>query len=113
MDFQGQAVVANYLANMSKRGIKGPIEIELENEILKFFKKSLSNKVNHPAVIVLMTRTALSTLCVIQRSFTDCVIHSLRPICRLGKLLPRSWSFSVIGRKKEWIGSGWNMYSKD
>jgi len=48
MDFQGQAVVANYLANMSKRGIKGPIEIELENEILKFFKKSLSNKVSHP-----------------------------------------------------------------
>jgi hypothetical protein len=46
MGYQGQAVVANYLANMSKKGIKGPIEIELEHEILKFFKKSLSNKVS-------------------------------------------------------------------
>ena len=45
MDCQGQVVVANYLANMSKKGIKGAMDTELEMEILKFFKKSLSNKV--------------------------------------------------------------------
>lgn len=46
MECQGQAVVANYLANMSKKGIKGATDSELEFEILKFFKKSLSNKVS-------------------------------------------------------------------
>jgi hypothetical protein len=46
MDCQGQVVVANYLGNMSKKGIKGATESELEMEILKFFKKSLSNKVS-------------------------------------------------------------------
>lgn len=47
MDCQGQVVVANYLGNMSKKGIKGATESELEMEILKFFKKSLSNKVSN------------------------------------------------------------------
>jgi hypothetical protein len=46
MDCQGQVVVANYLANMCKKGIRGATETELEMEILKFFKKSLSNKVS-------------------------------------------------------------------
>lgn len=45
MDCQGQVVVANYLANMSKKGIKGASDAELEFEILKFFKKALSNRV--------------------------------------------------------------------
>jgi hypothetical protein len=48
MDCQGQVVVANYLANMSKKGIKGASDAELEFEILKFFKKALSNRVSHP-----------------------------------------------------------------
>jgi hypothetical protein len=45
MNFPGQVMVANYLANMCRKGIKGSIETELEMELLKFFKKSLSNKV--------------------------------------------------------------------
>jgi hypothetical protein len=47
MDCQGQVVVANYLANMSKKGIKGASDTELEFEILKFFKKALSNRVSY------------------------------------------------------------------
>lgn len=45
MDCQGQVVVANYLGNLCKKGIRGNSDVEMEMEILKFFKKSLSNKV--------------------------------------------------------------------
>jgi hypothetical protein len=55
MDCQGQVVVANYLANLCKKGIKGNNDMEMEMEILKFFKKSLSNKVSR-SMYILATR---------------------------------------------------------
>jgi hypothetical protein len=98
MDCQGQVVVANYLGNMSKKGIKGATDSELEMEILKFFKKSLSNKVG-PSPVLADCRVAQSIPCRNPKSFTDSATRSHRPISPLEKPPPRSSSSSATGRK--------------
>jgi hypothetical protein len=87
MDCQGQVVVANYLANMSKKGIKGATDTELEYEILKFFKKSLSNKVSQTSAVVQRRAhdsPVPSTRCKSLKLFTDYATRSHRPTSQLG-----------------------------
>lgn len=98
MDCQGQVVVANYLGNMSKKGIKGATDSELEMEILKFFKKSLSNKVG-PSPVLADSRMAQSIPCRNPKSFTDSATRSHRPTLLRGKRLPKSSSSSATGRR--------------
>ena len=94
MDCQGQVVVANYLANLCKKGIKGNNDVEMEMEILKFFKKSLSNKVSYDHLFaqdeMLTVRMALSTLCRNLKSSMVFVIRSLRQTSLRGKQQPKS-----------------------
>jgi hypothetical protein len=55
MDLKGQIVLANYLNTLTHRRSKGGIDVDMELELLKCLKRSLSNKVGFFVCYSLLT----------------------------------------------------------
>ncbi len=57
MACQGQVVLTNYLNNLNNRKGRGGVDVEMELELLKCMKKSLSNRVSRALLLFLANLT--------------------------------------------------------